>query len=72
MQKQLELEFADVLDKSFKIKLDEPKEDLVESEVKAVMDDIITKKVFTNRGQDLKEIKGARTITTTIEELDLA
>lgn len=72
MQKQLELEFADVLDKSFKIKLDDPKDGLEGVEVKAVMDDIIAKKVFTNRGQELVEVRGARTITTSVEELNLA
>ena len=43
---KLEMEFKDADGKKFSLSLDEPREDITDLEVKAVMDDVIAKIYF--------------------------
>lgn len=68
---KLEMEFKNAEGKKFTLSLDEPREDVTESEIRAVMDEVVTKNVFITTGGDVTTPVGARVITTTIEELEI-
>lgn len=69
MSKKLELIFKNQMDRTSRISVDEPREDLTEVEITAAMNSLIEKNIFETSGGDLKVISGARIITTDIEEL---
>ena len=66
--KRLELIFKNQMEKTSKISIDEPKADLTDEEVQAVMNDMITKNIFSTSGGDLVSISGARVVTTDVQE----
>ncbi|NMB27713.1 MAG: DUF2922 domain-containing protein [Tissierellia bacterium] len=68
---KLEMEFKDADGKKFSLSLDEPREDITDLEVKAVMDDVIAKNIFYTAAGDIVTTVGARIITTTVEELEI-
>lgn len=65
----LELEFKDIADRSYRLKIDEPRDNLSGAEVGIAMNEILVSEVFTNGGRELVSIEGARTITTTVSEI---
>ncbi|MGO1372495.1 MAG: DUF2922 domain-containing protein [Senegalia sp. (in: firmicutes)] len=69
MSKKLELVFKNQMDRTSRISVDEPREDLTEFEITEAMNALIEKNIFKTSGGDLKTISGARIITTQIEEL---
>lgn len=69
MTKKLELVFKNQMDRTSRISVDEPREDLTEFEITEAMNALIEKNIFKTSGGDLKTISGARIITTQIEEL---
>ncbi|MGO1653115.1 DUF2922 domain-containing protein [Senegalia sp. (in: firmicutes)] len=69
MSKKLELIFKNQMDRTSRISVDEPREDLTEFEITEAMNALIEKNIFKTSGGDLKTISGARIITTQIEEL---
>jgi len=69
MSKKLELVFKNQMDRTSRISVDEPREDLTELEITEAMNALIEKNIFKTSGGDLKTISGARIITTQIEEL---
>lgn len=71
MKTVLELDFIDSADKVFKLKVDEPREDLSSVEVASAFGTILGSGVFTNQGKDLVAGGGARIITTRVEEIAL-
>lgn len=68
---KLEMDFLDALNKNFRISLDDPREDLSDTEVSDVMSDIMTANVFESKNGDLIEVVGARVVTTTITEMEI-
>lgn len=69
MAKRLVMTFKTIEGTSSTLTVDEPKDGLSETEVRAVMDSIIEKNIFNTNGGDLVEIKSASIITTTEEVL---
>lgn len=68
---KLEMDFLDELNKNFRISLDDPREDLSDTEVSDVMSDIMIANVFESKNGDLIEVVGARVVTTTITEMEI-
>ncbi len=68
---KLEMDFLDALNKNFRISLDDPREDLSETEVSDVMSDIMIANVFESKNGDLIEVVGARVVTTTVTEMEI-
>ena len=68
---KLEMEFKDIDGKKFSLTLDEPREDITEVEVRAVMDDVIAKNIFYTTAGDVVTPAGAKVITTTVETLEI-
>lgn len=60
MTKTLEMVFRNVGGKTVTLSLVEPKEDITLAQVKAVMDEIVAKKVFTSKTGDLIQVVEAR------------
>ncbi len=60
MTKTLEMKFRDVMGKEIMLSLPNPKDDLTLSAVTAVMQDIITRNLFTSRSGDLVDIVDAK------------
>lgn len=69
MAKKLQMSFLTEQGTTSSMTLDEPKEELTEVEVKAVMDLIINQNIFNTAKGDLLEIKSAKIVTTTEEVL---
>ncbi|HLR21778.1 MAG TPA: DUF2922 domain-containing protein [Tissierellaceae bacterium] len=67
---RLELGFVDNSNKKFRISVDDPKKDLDREAIETAMNDLIEHNVFTSNGEDLKELDGARIITTSVEEME--
>jgi hypothetical protein len=67
---KLEMDFLDSLNKVVKISLDDPRTDLVPSEIQSAMENIIAQNIFTSKDGDLVAVGGARVITTSINELE--
>jgi len=71
-KKVLVLEFKDSENKTGSIRIDNPLEDLSEDDVAASMDAFVDSKVFTNKGLLFAKAHGAKIVTTSIKELDIA
>jgi hypothetical protein len=65
MAKRLLMTFKTAEGATSSLTVDEPKDDLTETEVRAVMDTIIAKNIFNTNSGDLVDIKSAEIITTT-------
>ena len=57
---KLEMNFADALEKLFKLSIEDPKADLDEAQIQEAMGDIITNNIFDSKGVDLVTARGAR------------
>lgn len=60
MVKTLEMVFHNAAGKEIVVSVAEPKDDLTLAQVHTVMQDIISKNIFTTKGGDLTEIADAR------------
>lgn len=67
---KLEMNFLDSLNKVTKLSLDDPKTDLVPSEIQSAMENIIAQNIFASKGSDFVAVGGARVITTSINEIE--
>lgn len=65
MAKRLLMTFKTAEGATSSLTVDEPKDDLTETEVRAVVDTIIAKNIFNSNSGDLVDIKSAEIITTT-------
>ena len=69
MAKKLVMSFLTVQGGTSSMTIDAPRDDLTETDVREVMEAIITENVFTTSKGDLAEIKSAEIITTSKEVL---
>jgi hypothetical protein len=69
MARKLVMKFKTVGGRTSTLVVDEPKEDITEAEVRAVMEDVIAKNVFNTKSGDLVETVSAEVITTTEQVL---
>ncbi len=67
---KLEMDFLDIANKVTKITLDDPREDLLPTEIQEAMDSIISNDVFASKYGDLVAVGGARVVTTTVNEME--
>ncbi|GFN35875.1 DUF2922 domain-containing protein [Tepidimicrobium xylanilyticum] len=68
---KLEMDFLDEMGKKFTLSIDDPRLDLTDMEVKAVMEGIVNSNVFFTANGDIVEPDSARIITTIIDELEI-
>ncbi len=69
MAKKLVMSFLTAEGATSSMTVDAPKDELTGAEVEAVMESIITQNFFNTSKGDLKEVKSAQIITTTVEVL---
>lgn len=67
---KLEMEFLDSLNKVTRISLDDPRTDLVPSEIQSAMENIIAQNIFSTKEGDFVAAGKARVITTNINEIE--
>ena len=67
---KLEMDFLDGLNKKVRISVDEPLEELAQSEIESAMDSIISYNIFQSNGVDLVNKHSARIINTSINEME--
>lgn len=67
---KLEMDFLDEFSKRLRISVDEPLEDLAQTEIESAMDEIISHNIFISNGVDLVSKEGARIIRTTVNEME--
>ncbi|AEF95386.1 hypothetical protein Desca_2564 [Desulfotomaculum nigrificans CO-1-SRB] len=71
MTKTLELIFVNAAGGKVTLRVADPKDNLVESEVRAVMDQIVARDIFTSTGGSLVGVAGARIVSRDVAEMDL-
>lgn len=71
IKKKLEMDFLDSLNKNHRMSINDPKADITDIEVFAVMDVILGADVFQSRNGDLIDKVGARVVTTSVEEMEV-
>jgi hypothetical protein len=69
MTQTLRMTFLNAAGNRISISLDNPRDNLTQSEVEAAMNTVITKNVFTTSGGDLVSIDSAAVIDTTTTEI---
>ncbi len=69
MTTKLTMRFKNTADNSASYSIDDPRPDVTDVEVQAVMDDMLAKNIFNTSGGDLVSVAGAKVTTTTINEL---
>lgn len=70
LRKVLELEFTDKANKTFKLRINDPKDDLEELDILNAMDMILEKNIFNSNNTDLLSKKSARIIETTVSVME--
>lgn len=70
MAKSLIMTFLNEQSKKVSISVDDPREDITEVEIKTVMDDILSKNVFSSKGGNFVKVDGAKIVTTSITEFE--
>ncbi len=68
-KRKLEMEFLNSLNKKYIINLDDPRFDLIPSEVQAAMEGIIAEDIFLVGEGNLQVPVEARIVTTTVDKL---
>lgn len=71
MSKTLELIFVNAVGDKVTLRVTDPRDDLQETEVRAVMDQVVAKDVFTSTGGSLAGVAGARLVTRDVAELNV-
>ncbi|ABO49055.1 conserved hypothetical protein [Desulforamulus reducens MI-1] len=71
MTKTLELIFVNVAGDKVTLRVNDPRDDLQEAEVRTVMDTVVAKNVFTSTGGSLTGVAGARLVTRDVAELNI-
>lgn len=69
--KRLVMSFKNTLGRVVSISVDDPREDVTESEIKKVMDMIVEKNIFVPNGADIVEAVEAKVVVTDTTEFDL-
>ncbi|MDB0438911.1 DUF2922 domain-containing protein [Clostridioides difficile] len=71
IKKKLVMSFKNIKDKQVSFSIENPKEDLTEESIKAVMDLIVSKNVFSVGGFDLASAVEAKIVETNTTPYDL-
>ncbi len=70
-KKRLEMVFKNQKDKTSRLSLDNPREDVTESDIRAAMENIVATNVFETADGDLVSVVLARIVSTDVEEFTL-
>ncbi|WIV12060.1 DUF2922 domain-containing protein [Proteiniborus sp. MB09-C3] len=70
-KKRLEMVFKNQKDKTSKLSLDNPKEDVAEADIKTAMENIVAANIFETADGDLVSVVSARIVSTDVEEIVL-
>ncbi len=70
-KKRLEMVFKNQKDKTSRLSLDDPREDVTDAEIKAAMENILTANIFETADGDLVSIASARIVSTDVQEIVL-
>ncbi|MBQ9013072.1 MAG: DUF2922 domain-containing protein [Bacilli bacterium] len=68
---KLLMTFMTEFDRKVSLFVTDPREDITESEIKAVMDLIVEKNIFAPNGEDIVSAKEAKIVQTETTEYDL-
>lgn len=71
-KKRLEMVFKNQKDKTSRLSLDNPREDITESEIKAAMENIVATNIFDTADGDLVAVVSARIVNTDVQEIELS
>lgn len=71
MSRVLEMIFKNSDNKNFRLSVDDAREDLTPVQIRAAMDSIMQKNIFTTAAGDLVAIGGARVITKEVTEMEI-
>ena len=71
MSKTLELIFVNAAGSKVTLRVTEPRDNLQAADVKNVMDEIVSKDIFTSTGGSLVGIAGARMVNRDVAEMEL-
>ena len=69
--KKLIMTFKTNDDKKISLSIDDPREDLLESEIKSAMDLVVSKNIFAPGGSDIAEAISAKVVVTDTTPYDL-
>lgn len=69
MVKTLVMIFENQGGSNVRISIDNVRDDVTDAEVKAAMEDIISRNIFETSGGNLVSIRGAEIVTRTVQEL---
>lgn len=72
VQRTLEMGFATALNKTHQIRVYDARENITDNEIKAAMDDIILKNVFSGTGGELTGKIGAQLVIKETSKFNLA
>ena len=67
---RLELFFLDELEEKTKLSIDEPRMDLIPTEIETAMDNIIAANIFVGKGGKFVSKVGAQVVTVSINEME--
>ncbi|QAT61977.1 DUF2922 domain-containing protein [Acidilutibacter cellobiosedens] len=68
-ESKIQMNFKTSGNKKVSISVDNPKESLTSTDIKNVMDGIVTANIFDYKGESLAEVVNAKIITTETEEI---
>ena len=69
--KRLIMTFKTTDDKKISLSVDDPREDITESEIKSAMDLVVSKNIFTPNGADIVQAVEAKVVVTDTTPYDL-
>lgn len=69
LTKTLQLIFGNAAGRQVTLSIADPRDNLTEAEVRAVMELILARNIFTSSGGDLTAIAGARIVTRDVTEI---
>ena len=69
--KKLIMTFKTTDDKKISLSVDDPREDVLESEIKSAMDLVVSKNIFAPGGSDIAEAISAKVVVTDTTPYDL-
>ena len=69
--KKLLMTFKTTDDKKISLSVDNPREDIVEAEIKSTMDLVVSKNIFAPGGADIAEAISAKVVVTDTTPYDL-
>jgi len=69
--KKLIMTFKTTDDKKISLSVDNPREDILESEIKSAMDLVVSKNIFAPGGADIAEAISAKVVVTDTTPYDL-